>query len=558
MSARPPVPPRLVELAVTDLGIIDHVRSCSGPGMTALTGETGAGKTMLVGAIDLLLGGRADAGVVRAGAARRWSRVASTGGRRGAGPHPGRPRRRPLPGLRRRAHGHRRRAGRARPATLVDLHGQHAHQSLLATARPAGRARPLRRHRPRPARSEAGPSAAGSTPRWPRSAATPGPGPGRPTCCASSSASSRPPASTTPTRTTALDALEDAPRRRRRPPGGGRRRRRRASHRRRGRGRRRRRRPSPRSTAAAPVRGRWPSACRAAQAELSDVAAELRARRRGDRRRPGPAGRVRERRQLLVDLRRKYGTAPVDRRRTGAAGAPSHDVIAYRGRRRAPRRARGATTPGPPRSTPRPRRAPRRPRRGRRRRWARPGAAAAPPLAAAVEAHLRDLAMAQRPRRGDGRRRRPRRRRRVPAGRQPRRRPRPARQGGVGRRAGPLDARPAPGAQRGPAGPGVRRGRRRHRRRGRPRRRPGPRRAGRRPPGARGHPPPAGGGVRRRPGGRAQGRSPTASPSPPPRRSTATNGWSSCPGCSRARPSSERVQEAAAELLELAAAERGR
>ena len=36
--------------------------------MTALTGETGAGKTMLVEAIDLLVGGRADAGVVAAGA----------------------------------------------------------------------------------------------------------------------------------------------------------------------------------------------------------------------------------------------------------------------------------------------------------------------------------------------------------------------------------------------------------------------------------------------------------------------------------------------------------
>jgi len=59
---------RLVELAVTDLGIIDHLSLVLGPGMTALTGETGAGKTMVVGAIDLLLGGRADASVVRAGA----------------------------------------------------------------------------------------------------------------------------------------------------------------------------------------------------------------------------------------------------------------------------------------------------------------------------------------------------------------------------------------------------------------------------------------------------------------------------------------------------------
>ena len=39
-----------------------------GPGMTALTGETGAGKTLLVDAIELLVGGRAEAGVVRHGA----------------------------------------------------------------------------------------------------------------------------------------------------------------------------------------------------------------------------------------------------------------------------------------------------------------------------------------------------------------------------------------------------------------------------------------------------------------------------------------------------------
>ena len=40
-----------------------------GPGMTVLTGETGAGKTLIVDAIALLLGGRADAVLVRPGAA---------------------------------------------------------------------------------------------------------------------------------------------------------------------------------------------------------------------------------------------------------------------------------------------------------------------------------------------------------------------------------------------------------------------------------------------------------------------------------------------------------
>src|SRR5215831_17002325 len=58
----------LVELGVTDLGVIDGLRLVLGPGMTALTGETGAGKTMLVEAIELLVGGRADAMLVRPGA----------------------------------------------------------------------------------------------------------------------------------------------------------------------------------------------------------------------------------------------------------------------------------------------------------------------------------------------------------------------------------------------------------------------------------------------------------------------------------------------------------
>ncbi len=59
---------RLVELRVRDLGVIDEVTVEFGPGTTALTGETGAGKTLLVGALSLLLGGRADPGSVRAGA----------------------------------------------------------------------------------------------------------------------------------------------------------------------------------------------------------------------------------------------------------------------------------------------------------------------------------------------------------------------------------------------------------------------------------------------------------------------------------------------------------
>jgi DNA repair protein RecN (Recombination protein N) len=59
----------LTDLRVRDLGVIEDVALAFGPGMTALTGETGAGKTLLVEALQLVLGGRANPGLVRAGAA---------------------------------------------------------------------------------------------------------------------------------------------------------------------------------------------------------------------------------------------------------------------------------------------------------------------------------------------------------------------------------------------------------------------------------------------------------------------------------------------------------
>ena len=58
----------LEELRISSLGVIDESVLELGPGFTAITGETGAGKTMVVTALGLLLGGRADSGAVRTGA----------------------------------------------------------------------------------------------------------------------------------------------------------------------------------------------------------------------------------------------------------------------------------------------------------------------------------------------------------------------------------------------------------------------------------------------------------------------------------------------------------
>lgn len=65
------------EISIRDLGVIGEARLPLGPGFTALTGETGAGKTMVVTALGLLLGERGDSGVVRSGSAQavvegRW------------------------------------------------------------------------------------------------------------------------------------------------------------------------------------------------------------------------------------------------------------------------------------------------------------------------------------------------------------------------------------------------------------------------------------------------------------------------------------------------------
>jgi DNA repair protein RecN (Recombination protein N) len=140
----------LVALSIRDFAVVDRLDLEFGPGFTTLTGETGAGKSILIDALALALGERADATVVRAGSERaevtaefaidrlpeveRWLAERALEGDAG----------RLL--LRRVVE----RGGRSRAfingtsATvqqlaeasewLVDIHGQHAHQSLVRAA----------------------------------------------------------------------------------------------------------------------------------------------------------------------------------------------------------------------------------------------------------------------------------------------------------------------------------------------------------------------------------------------------------------------------------------
>src|SRR3954466_10430490 len=137
-------------LEVRDFVLIDRASLELNEGFTVLTGETGAGKSILVDAIELLVGGRADAAMVREGAARAElsgefeisKAMAAWLEERDLSGDPGQL------VLRRSVD----RAGRSRcfinghAATLaqlkdagewlVDLHGQHAHPSLLRAGAP--------------------------------------------------------------------------------------------------------------------------------------------------------------------------------------------------------------------------------------------------------------------------------------------------------------------------------------------------------------------------------------------------------------------------------------
>ncbi|HWJ97434.1 MAG TPA: DNA repair protein RecN [Acidimicrobiales bacterium] len=323
MSGTAPPPDHLVELAVTDFGIIEHVRLLFGPGMTALTGETGAGKTLLIGAIDLLLGGRADPALVRTGRDEAvvegrfvvdgeevvLARVVPTDGRSRAYVN-GRMATATVLGEQARA--------------LIDLHGQHAHQSLLAPAvqraaldqfasvdpEPLRAARAERRRVAASLEELGGDAGARAREadllRFQISEIE-----------AASLADAEEDA--------ALDELEDrladavahreaASRAVEALGGDG------AA-------------VDQVGAAVADLDGRSPFAgllerLRSLQAELTDVAAELRSTGEAIEDDPARLAEIRERRQLLVELRRKYGSAPHGGSPEGGAGTLA-DVIAY-------------------------------------------------------------------------------------------------------------------------------------------------------------------------------------------------------------------------------------
>ncbi len=140
----------LRSLAIRDFVIVEAVELEPARGFTVLTGETGAGKSILVDALELLVGGRGDSGVVREGAERAEIaaefEVAGDGelaaylddNELGGDPGVVLVRRIIDRGGRSRAFVNGRAATLAQLREvgehLVDIHGQHAHQSLMRAA----------------------------------------------------------------------------------------------------------------------------------------------------------------------------------------------------------------------------------------------------------------------------------------------------------------------------------------------------------------------------------------------------------------------------------------
>lgn len=165
----------LAQLTISNFAIVRELEIDFQPGMTAITGETGAGKSIAIDALGLCLGNRADGNVVRPGAARadicaRFSLADTPSARAWLEQNQLDDSNECL--LRRVINADGRSRGfingtavplsqlRELGQRLIQIHGQHAHQLLPAGA-PKSAARRLRR-RTRPAGSdEPGPTNAG-------------------------------------------------------------------------------------------------------------------------------------------------------------------------------------------------------------------------------------------------------------------------------------------------------------------------------------------------------------------------------------------------------------